>query len=508
MQKKVIACILLLVCILNVGCSKAEEKCSIEGCENKAYTSGLCPDHLAAAKGDTAGTKKDEVNSGEPNKVEEIVEEKDILDATEEEILNYATSTCLNDTDVGLKNIKYDTAKGEMTDIERMVAEYFNTDYLFVNSIEALQRYNKIFDNAMIQSYVCVEKILSYDGDDFTILAKMLESTEEFSLTDTLPEERRMIVHGTSGDSRVIVNDIIQINGRYNGIITEVVDGVSITVPDIKSYRTYVSDPNDEDRWYYAETPSRFSKLDVKNIAKCIFGDDITVRKDKFEDYDDPDEAYLQPPCYVCELDNQSNAKFSKYFFYERYGTIYDAVHPNYEISFSGDFKHFYLFMYDYEMESLTLEYYDNSFNKIWKREFENTIRAKYDVTKNNLYIIANNELYIINTETGEDTFKSVFVGPKVDIRKFSNGLLLISNEKADAFMYVDLDGNIAWRANVSKTFSYGNCQTQYVDGKIIVSTKGWSNDKLINYYYVIDSNDGTVLYEGEVEAPAFQQYG
>lgn len=510
MSKKTICLILAIGMVISLfGCGSDKSKlyeCSVDGCTEQVYKNGLCPDHYV------------EIN----NKSDVGDEEKERKEAA------YEVSTAENDTDVGLKNIKFDTAKGDLSDTEKLVAEYFNKDYLFVNSTEALQRYNKIFDGTLIQSYVYIDKVISYEGDDYKLLVYLINNSNElYVLTnpDDLEYEyaygyieaifapsRRMIIYGTTGDSRFIEGDIIQINGRYLGVTTETVDGETITVPNIDVYKAYMYDPNDEASWWYVEVPSRFDKLQVKEIAKCIFGDNITIRNDEPADYGVESEDYYgssldnyDGPCYVCELDNQSNAKFSKYFFNERHGTLTDAVHDNYELSFSGDFKHFYLFMYDREMETLTLEYYDNDLNKIWKREFENTSSASYDVTKNNIYLVANNEFYVINTESGEDTFASTYVGDKLDIRKFENGILTISDKKADAFMYMGLDGNVLWRANADEDiWEYSNIQTQEIGDRIVISIDTYSS----YYYYVIDKNDGTIIYSGSVDTPSFKQYG
>ncbi|MBD5472831.1 MAG: hypothetical protein HDR20_08020 [Lachnospiraceae bacterium] len=503
MSKKIICLILAIgvaISLLACGDDKSElYECSVDGCTEQVYKNGLCPDHYVEINGEL-----------DVNDAEEKTIEKERKEAA------YKVSTTENDTDIGLKNIKFDTAKGDLSNTEKLVAEYFNKDYLFVNSIEALQRYNKIFDGSLIQSYVYIDKVISYEGDDYKLLVYLINNSNELAYeytgeTFAMPS-RRMIISGTTGDSRFIEGDIIQINGRYLGVTTETVDGESITVPNINVYKAYMYDPNDEAGWWYVETPSRFDKLQVKEIAKCIFGDNITIRNDEPADYGVESEDYYgsdienyNGPCYVCELDNQSNAKFSKYFFNERYGTMTDAVHDNYELSFSGDFKHFYLFMYDGGMETLTLEYYDNNLNKIWKREFENTSSASYDVTKNNIYLVANNEFYVINTETGEDTFASTYIGDKLDIRKFENGVLTISDKKADAFMYMGLDGNVLWRADANDDIpEYSFIQAQEINDRIVLSIESYGS----SYYYVIDKNDGTIIYSGSVDTPNFRQYG
>lgn len=316
-----------------------------------------------------------------------------------------------------------------------------------------------------------------------------------------------MLIKGKSSDSRFIQGDFLTLKARYEGIVTETVDGKSITAPTLSVHEGYLLADDGDTNYRTAFYPSRFDMLEVKNIAKTIFGDDITISEADVEESGDP--------AYVCTLDNQSNAKFSKYYFYERYGRLEDAVHPEYKIEFSADFQHFFMFMYDNSVETLTLEYYDNSLNKIWKREFESTTSASYDVTKNNIYLCANNEMYVININTGEDTFPSTYVGNKLDIRKFRNGVLAISEGKSDAFLFTDLQGNIKWKLDSDEAINYIDA-VQEVDGKLVIKVCNNENadtssyyetgDSGVNeYYYVIDMETGELLYSGSVDSIPFR---
>lgn len=426
--------------------------------------------------------------------------------ASKEKIESYQNSSAENDTDLGLKNIKIDYAQGELSDEQKQIVEYFSRDYMFVNSIEALQRYNNIFDNSLIQCYVNVAKVISYEGNDYELLVYMIENSNEIYSEEYAEESRYMIIKGTTEDSRFILGDKLLIEGRYNGVISETVDGVSLSVPEIAVHGGYVLQ-KDDPYYYY---PSRFSMLEIKDIAKSIFGEDITISEP------DPNIDLVDSviPYYVCTLDNQSNAKFSRYYFCEREGTVIDAEH-GYGIEFAADFQHFFLFMYDSSLETLTLEYYDNSLNKIWKREFEGTTSASYDFTKNNVYLCANNELYILNIENGEDTYSSSYVGKKLGIRKFNDGVLLVSAEKSDAFIYTALDGQIAWKLDAEEDISYISA-IQEVDGKLVIQVV--NNENMENeyegeltgsneYYYVVNMEDGTLIHKGTVDSVEFHQY-
>ena len=249
---------------------------------------------------------------------------------------------------------------------------------------------------------------------------------------------------------------------------------------------------------------------EIRNIAKIIFKD-VLIRE-PFED-----EAYiysndfLMNPWYVCELENQSNAKFSKYFFSRKMGIgrIVDTRSSEYpfagkeenierEIQFASDFEHFYMFIYDRKLKFLTVEYYDSDLNKIWSREFEDTAVASYDYTKNNIYLVANNTLYIINTETGEDTYPPKFVGEKFGVRKLEDGLILFARSQYDAIIKTDLSGEIIWKCNVDSDVRWVS-SPQVVENKLIVNLyTGNEGEK----YVIVDLNSGKMI----LDAKEYQQ--
>ena len=94
--------------------------------------------------------------------------------------------------------------------------------------------------------------------------------------------------------------------------------------------------------------------------------------------------------------------------------------------------------------------------------------------------------------------------------------MLAISQNKSDAFMFISPENQILWKVDaLGDIETYPDIQTQMVDGKIIIS---YTDADYYSYegsgiawkrcYTVIDVNDGTVIYEGEVVSEEFQQYG
>ena len=416
----------------------------------------------------------------------------------------FANSTAENDTDVGLKNIKIDTADYSLTDEQKAVLAYFDNDYLsvaeYVGGYEHIRRYPQVFDGAQLQLDGIVKKVVNQTSDTFEAI--LWVGVDSLMYSDILNGYTSMysdimsnfvLIKGTSGNVLFMEGDWIDTYGRYVGIETVEVDGTSHTIPVLEANSTFI---HDDSAWQIR----RFDVSSIKKIAKAVFGEDIEVREPIVgEDYvDGAEDGIFYDPFYVVELENQSNAKFTKYRFYQCRGLIEDAKEVfgaetsiQRTLEFSADFEHFFLFTYDSSLECLTLEYYDHDLNKIWKREFEETTSAAYDYTKNNIYIVANNEFYIINIETGEDTFTPAYIGSRLEIRKLSDGIVCISESKSDAIMKMDTNGNMIWKTNLSANVNEVR-GIQVIEDRIVLQL--YLEDGM--HYVAIDSATGAVLQD------------
>lgn len=114
--------------------------------------------------------------------------------------------------------------------------------------------------------------------------------------------------------------------------------------------------------------------------------------------------------------------------------------------------------VYDSALKTFTIEYYNLSYNKLWSREFENASIYQFntmsdndffDYTESAIYLDLNNNLYVIDMETGEDKISPVTVGAKTDIRKTTDGVLLMSDSMTDTVIKTDLEGNILWKLDL-----------------------------------------------------------
>ncbi len=289
------------------------------------------------------------------------------------------------------------------------------------------------------------------------------------------------------------------LSGRLNSIDPYTIDGVSYSIPTVTSNSTLISGT---EGGAFGQANFQF----IKKVAAALFGSDIEVRKpvvgtdvDEFDGWCALDDGSGTDPFYIVELENQSNAKFTKYRFHVNYPCIEDAKGASDQfwvlsenenirrsIEFSSDFQHYYLFTYDNSLRNLTVEYYDKDFNKLWKREFENTTACQYDCTTSHIYLNTNNNLYVIDVATGEDASAPAYVGAKAAIRKLQDGILMLSWDATDAIMKTDDSGNVLWKVGLDNSFDV--VYSLQLIGNNIVLYAVTSGEE---HYLVVDQHTG-----------------
>lgn len=384
---------------------------------------------------------------------------------------------------LGLKLVSVDEAADFLTDEQKSALQYFGQTNYFNVDYEFLQRYPQIYEGAEIVVTGQVKKVLSSDSNSFEILLwdimdednfyyrSVYGSADYYDSADynAYREENSnhlMVVKGEQLETRIIEGDWLKITGRLNSIDAYTIDGVFYSIPTVTSNSTLIS----------GTEGSAFGQANfqlIKKVATALFGQNIEVRKPvEGVDIDEGtgwlalDDGLGTDPFYIVELENQSNAKFTKYRFHVNYPCIEDAKGASDQfwvlseneniqrnIEFSSDFQHYYLFTYDYSLKNLTVEYYDKNFNKLWKREFENTTDCQYDCTVSHVYLNTNNNLYVIDVTTGEDAFAPAYVGNKGAIRKLQDGILMLSLDATDAIMKTDDSGSVLWKTSLDSSF-------------------------------------------------------
>ena len=404
-----------------------------------------------------------------------------------------------NDKALGLMNVKLRNEGVELGDIEKLIIQYFDTDY-FRAPYSSLQRYPQVYKDAQINFLCYVTKIIESNSEEYTALVEY----EAYKNAEGFYWETGdyAVIKGTQSETRIMEGDTLYLYGKYADVNTYTVDGKSYTVPTILVNRySYFSE--------YDRVRPMYSQEEIRSMARYIFGNDLKLRYTKYGDVAGSDYDYdlYEGLYYTAELDNQSNANFTKYLFFAGYGGYIIDCKSEYPIernlTFSADFEHFFLEVFDRSMKVYTLECYDRDLKKVWSREFDQTTSSVIDYTKDHIYLVANGSMYIIDAETGENAVNPKYVGAKSEIRKLEDGILLISHKSADAIMKTDLVGNVLWTANLSKDMSEPDTQedipvVQLIGGNYVIQYEAVTNGYPDGTYTAVITPDGTVDFDGE----------
>lgn len=406
-----------------------------------------------------------------------------------------------NDDSLGLMNVKLRGEAENLNETQKLLVEYFDTDY-FRAPYNSLQRFPQVYEGAQINFICYVTKIIQSNEKEYTALVEY----EAFKTEDGYyqPTGNYAVIKGQQTETRIIEGDSLVLYGKYQNVNTYEVDGKSYIVPTVLVNR-YVFFS------YLDWSEPMFTMEEIRTVARHIFGDDVKIRYTKNDDSpgSDFDYEFFEGSYYTAELDNQSNANFTKYrFFAGLGGSIIDCKSEwpvERKITFSADFEHFYLQVFDHSLNVYTLECYDKELKKLWSREFDETTSAVIDYTADHIYLVANGNMYIIDAKTGEDAVEKKYVGAKSGIRKLKDGILLISPGKTDAVMKTDLTGNVLWTANLTAEIS--NPLTgadipvvQIVDGNYVIQyDAGWSPEgNTLETYSVVITPEGKVEFDGK----------
>ena len=108
-------------------------------------------------------------------------QEEPVLTAEEEEAQKaFAESSSEHDTDIGLRNIKIDTAQAELSEVQKMILAYFDEDYLTVPNYEFLRRYPNVYAGAQLNIGGFVKKVLSASNDAYPLLLHIVKVEDAF----------------------------------------------------------------------------------------------------------------------------------------------------------------------------------------------------------------------------------------------------------------------------------------------------------------------------------------
>lgn len=363
------------------------------------------------------------------------------------------------DNSIGVNSMQINAEN--LTEEQKMLIGYTDDNYFLLNQYELLQRYPDAFNDAQVVFTGQVTKIIKADDKSYEILVTLNEYHD-----DTFFSQNEVCIKGNHSDNysditknyRIIEGDQIKCFGVSKGSQTVEVNGNSSYIPVFEANQVIVDNGIGQF--------TRYNLSYIKELSQAMFPNGIKIREPiQGQDFDingswdgihDYSDMFL-----IGEPDNQSNANFTRYEFYQSRGYIRDnksTADVIRQLKMSLDMQHYILTVYDSALKTFTIEYYNLSYNKLWSREFENASIYQFntmsdndffDYTESAIYLDLNNNLYVIDMETGEDKISPVTVGAKTDIRKTTDGVLLMSDSMTDTVIKTDLEGNILWKLDL-----------------------------------------------------------
>ena len=370
-----------------------------------------------------------------------------------------------------------DATDTSLTDDQRAIALFFDEDYFFLETYEELVRYADMLKNINISSYCQVNTILSSDDETFEAVCQWAPNNEalwggEVELTNPI------IIKGKKPEKMVMQGDNIALKGKLLGAETRNINGESKYLPVIE-----IIEMGDDYLWYTDDT--------IRQISKLVFGDNIKVRRPTEEETFNMVNDYFynyQDHIWLAELENQSNLNFKVFDIWQSdprgvitYNALYnqgiEKDYLNKKLYITPDLQKYIVFDMSVADKYVYISVYDRNLNKLWQREISNASELTWDATNSNLVFISDNDFYNINIETGEDIFNPVFVGKKADIRIVDNGYILVSHESDDSVMFLDTNGNIKNKFDIT------------------LGTKDQPNQEIYNNYIQKLDNNYVILY-------------
>ena len=401
----------------------------------------------------------------------------------------------------GTDNVSFANMSGDdenLTDAQKEVVNYFDTNYFTSLDTESFQRYPQVFKDAKVHMYFGIKKVLKSTDSEFEALAYSEAALSDYVYDDVsvneIPKNILFVIKGPQMQERLLENDHAEVYGRYIDVEEYVIDGVTYTLPTVNIINITQG--------------TRYNIDTITTVAKNIFGNDIkvtTLGDDEYLEMEKYLSRGMQSSGYRVTLDDQSNANFKSFVMDEYEGLIcYDWKNSDFsenvikKLFVSADFQHYIVTTYDEGLKHVYIEYFDKQYNKLWSREFDYNSTKAYsspiDYTDTQMACVVDNDLYLIDLETGEDIIQPVMVGEKRRVNMMEDGIVLINDDNKDTIMKIGYDGETIFRINGEvKLEEIRWINTQIVNGKLVVDLYGATPEGYYGDQYLVINSDGTL---------------
>lgn len=367
-----------------------------------------------------------------------------------------------DDTSLGFSMLQTHTTASDLEDTEKLLLDYFGGDY-FNLSYDSLKSNHRYLKNSKVHFTATIKEVIKKSDNNYTALVEY--GTAQGFDGITYHTGNYAAIDCTCTEFEILPGQMLRFFGIFKGLKKNSLNGEKVDLPAFTV--THVKNYNMLDT-------AKYTKDELTPIAEYIFGKGTTLRKSSNDDFEFlSDDFYedISDRYFVSELFHLGSEDFQKFAFYNNQGGFLvdckTEIGINRHLTISADFEHFYVTTGSFNTNSLTFQCYDKNFKQIWTRQFTDSAYFVGDDTENYLYLSIGDKLYILDVETGKDAVEPKTVGEKTDIRKLSDGILLVSAYAQNAIVKTDLEGNELWK--ISSGIEAYNSYVQIIGNNYVI---------------------------------------
>ena len=398
----------------------------------------------------------------------------------------------------------------ELSKEKKQVLEYFDDTYLYFDKStdSATNRYPSLFKNMKVTAYGIVNKIISFDDNNYSAILEVIDNNGGMPYVSNV-----VYITGKQQIKRFAVNDKITIYGTYNTSILQNYKGKDMNMASI-TVSNWVTNEN------------KFDNDQLREIARTLFGENIKFGEITGCAYNPYCEGYPvennKASGLKVKLEDPKNSNYTEFNIY-RSGSIFEVGYCNASnymtkcekgvptIVVAADFKHFLVISYETATGNdgtAYLEYYDTSFNKIWRYEVDKInkqdshYKGYLDYNANAVLLVMDGYLNYISIKDGKKITEPVMLGKDHSVYMLDDVVLLTGIDKKDYIEIMDYEGKITKKYDLKSQniVTISGSTIQKVDDGIIVVATGYDNS--YNYYEKIiklDKNFDIIAESDEI---------
>lgn len=393
-----------------------------------------------------------------------------------------------------------DATDNTLSDDQKAIAKFFDEDFFHPESYEELVRYADMLKNINISCYAQVNSIESSDSENFEAVCQWASAWDAFAGSEvslTSP----IIIKGKKPEKMVIKGDSLKIRGKLVGAETRKINGKKLYLPIVEIIEINTNTPY----WYNEST--------IRQVAKAVFGNNIKIRRPTDEEITKMVGNYFyeyEDFVWLIEMENQSNLNFKVFDIWQSspwglitYNPLFnegvESDYLNKQLFVTPDLQKYIVFNMSRKDKYVYIDIYDRDLKKLWSKEISKASQVVWDATNENLVFVSDNDLYNINMQTGETVFET-YVGKKEDVRIVENGYILLNKDSDDTVMFVDKEGKIKNKFDVSFNEDSGKVEEmsiQKLDKNYVILYTLLDDDEYefhwSSKYIIIDENGNKI---------------